>query len=780
MSERPGWNGVVGRRADDRITRRRFIGELAAAAGAAGGLPLAASPASGAPAGKDAAAGEDGRLLELVDPFIGVEQEGQTVPGAKVPFGFATVSPDTTDPGEFYNTSGYDSGGEVLGFSQTHVSGTGGRGKYGNFRLTPLTGEPRISNLGSGKSEEEASPGYYRVALSPSGIEAELTATRLCGFHRYAFPEGERPVLVLDATSVVEIDDRAAPTPVSFRQRPTASEVQVVGDDRVEGSASFEGGWNPGPYTLHFSLQFGRPFAESGTFSGEGMRRGAVSARGGDGERVGVFAVFGPGGSAEDTVVRAKIGLSWVDVQKARKNLEAGVPGWDFDAVRKEAEDAWEEALAKIRIEGGTEEQRRIFYTGLYRSHFMPHDLSGENAAFGPAADAHYEDYYALWDTFRTVHPLLTLIQPERQSEMVSSLVEIYEDTGWMPDSRIAGNNGLTQGGSNGDVLIADAIVKGLPSVDYERAYEALEKNAGVEPAHPLFEGRGGISEYEDLGYVSLGIERSGTRTVEYAYNDFCVAQVAYSLGDWPGYQKYLSRSLNWKNLWDVESQAIRPRHADGRWLEDFDHTFEYPGERYEVFGAPFYEGSAYQYSTYVPHDVQGLIDLLGGDDAFVAWLDRLFEEGIYTQDNEPDILAPYLYIHAGRHDKSAERIREILNTEYATGRAGLPGNDDAGTMSSWYAWSAMGLYPNAGQPYYYIASPIFTTATIDLGNSFSVEAPETSQRNGYVREAYLNGVPLERAWLRHSELVGGGTLYLRMDSEPSTWGAGERPPSVS
>ncbi len=761
-----------------RITRRAFLGGLAAGAGAAAGGVFPARTVTASRATPDGR-----RLLELVNPFVGVEDEGQTVPGAKVPFGFATVSPDTTDPGEFYNTSGYDSHGAVLGFSQTHVSGTGGRGKYGNFRLTPLTGEPRVSDPGSGKGEETASPGYYSVVLSRNGIQAELTATRMCGFHRYSFPEGETPVVMLDATSLVEIDDRAAPTPVSFRQRPTRSEVRVAGGNRIEGSASFEGGWNPGPYTLHFCLEFDQPSAESGTFSGGKLQRGAASAVGGRGEGIGAYAAFEPDG--EGAVVHAKIGLSWIGPEKARKNLEAGITGWDFDAVRSRAEAAWEEVLSKVRVEGGAEEQRRIFYTALYRTHFMPHDLSGENAAFGTAAASigpHYEDYYALWDTFRTVHPLLTLIQPERQSEMVQSLITTYVDTGWMPDARIAGSNGLTQGGSHADVLIADAIVKGLPGIDYERAYEALQKNAGVEPERALFEGRGGISEYKTLGYVSLDTERSGTRTVEYAHDDFCVAQVAYTMGDWPGYQEHLSRSLNWKNLWDAESEAIRPRHSDGTFLEDFDRTFEYPGEIYEVFAAPFYEGSAYQYSTYVPHDAQGLINLLGGDEAFVAWLDKLFESGVYTQDNEPDILAPYLYIHAARHDRTAERVRELLASEYNTRRLGLPGNDDAGTMSSWYVWGAMGLYPNAGQSYYYIGSPVFKRTTLRLGGglTFTVEAPRTSEENLYVREAYLNGIALGCAWLRHSELAGGGVLYLRMGAEPSGWGADERPPSVS
>ncbi len=762
-----------------RITRRRF---LAAAAAASTSLVLARTPLGHAAqeAGPEAVADS---LLGYVDPFVGVDNEGQTVPGAQVPFGFASVSPDTTDPGEKYTTTGYDSEGEVLGFSQTHVSGTGGRSKYGNFRMTPLVGELTVEEQRYQKGEEEASPGYYSVTLEDGGIGVELTATRLCGLHRYTFPaasaDASEAHVILDATSVIEVDDRAMPTPVSFMQRPTSSEVSIVEPDRVEGSASFEGGWAPGPYTLYFHAQFDRPFDRAGTWTGEEIGE-EPSAEGGENETIGAYATFDLEDEAE-TVVQTRIGLSFTSVEKARENLEGETPDFDFDDTRSEAEAAWEETLSKIQVEGGTEEERSIFYTGLYRTHFMPHDLTGENVWWDSEAP-HYEEFYAIWDTFRTVHPLLTLIQPERQSAMVQSLIETYENTGWMPDSRIAGNNGLTQGGSNGDVLVADAIVKGLKDIDYETAYEALVKNADEEPEDPLSEGRGGVSYLEELGYVSLDYERSGTRTVEYAYNDYCIALVARALGREEDYEEYLERSGYWQNLWDDETRSIRPRYPDGSYLEGFDPTHNYPDDEYGVFDAPFYEGNGYQYSTYVPHDVQGLINKLGGDEEFVAWLDELFDEGVHTQNNEPDILAPYLYLHAGRPDKTAERVRDLLSGEYSTGRTGLPGNDDSGTMSSWYVWSAMGLYPNAGQPYYYIGSPLFTQASIDLGGgrSFTVEAPDASEDNKYVLSATLDGEALDRAWLHHEELFRGGRLVLEMGDNPLNWGGSDRPPSVS
>jgi predicted alpha-1,2-mannosidase len=485
-----------------------------------------------------------------------------------------------------------------------------------------------------------------------------------------------------------------------------------------------------------------------------------------------------------------KMGVSFIGAEKARKNLLQEIPTWDFNLVRRQTEAAWESVLGRIAIEGGTEEQSRIFYTALFHSHYMPHDLTGENVWWN-SSEPHYEEFYAIWDTFRTHFPLLTLIQPERQRDMVRSLVDTYVHTGWMPDSRIAGANGMTQGGSNGDVVVADALVKGVTGIDYRKAYEAMVKNAEVDSPRPLYEGRE-ASEYRRLGYVSMNYPRSASRTVEYAYNDFCIAQVAQALGYSADSRKYFDRSKNWMNVWSDETRSARPRYADGRWLTPFEAAHFYPDKDYSYWDAPFYEGSGYIYGTYVPHDVQGLINKLGSDERFIAWLDAFFNNahtrnpsfnrGLYNHNNEPDFLAAFLYIHAGRPDRTQERVRHILGTEYTTGRGGLPGNDDSGAMSSWYVWGALGLYPNAGQPYYYICSPLFRRATINLTGTttFIIEAADSSERNLYVQSATLNGRALDRAWLKHEEIARGGRLVLQMGPASSTWGRDNRPPSMS
>jgi predicted alpha-1,2-mannosidase len=705
------------------------------------------------------AAGAAQSLLALADPFFGADRGGNTVPGARVPFGFVSLSPDTVEPG----TSGYRSRADILGFSHTHLSGTGGNGKYGNFLVTPLVGPVRLNNLASAKSEERASPGYYTVLLNRDRIRAELTATRLAGMHRYTFPAVGRVHILIDAASVVETG------PAPFRQQPLECEVRVLPPNRIEGTGNFNGGWNPAPYTLHFSAEFDRPFAAFGVWRNDKITEGSRAA---NGQKAGAYAAFD---SSSNPVVQLRVGLSFLSPAKARANLEREMPRWDFEGLRRDAEAAWQRMFSHIAVEGGTEDQRRTFYSALYRAGNMPHDLSGENT-WWDSSEPHYEDYCTIWDTFRTLHPLLTLIEPERQRDMVRSLIDIAEHTGWMPDSRVAGANGLTQGGTHADALIADAMVKGLKGIDYRQALRLMVKSAEVQSPRPFYEGRE-LRDYLRLGYMSLDYDRSASRTLEYAFNDFCIAQVARGLGEQAIHRRFLKRSGNWANVWDDNYRAMRPRHADGSWLEPFSRDFASGW-----WSGPFYEGSSWQYSTFVPHDPQGLINRVGGDQAYVDWLDEFFDTGKYNPGNEPDILAAYLYIHAARPDRTAERVRRLLATYFRPGRAGLPGNDDSAAMSTWFIWGAIGLYPNTGQDFYYIGSPLFERARIDVGGgrSFTIEARGTSESAKYVRSATLNGKPLQRAFLRHAEILAGGTLSLVMGTAPSDWGRAARPPSVS
>lgn len=713
------------------------------------------------------------QLTSAVDVFTGTENKGNTLPGAAIPWGFVHLSPDTVGG----LTSGYDSKNDISGFSHTHVSGTGGPGKYGNFRVMPGVGEINLADLASPKAVEVASPGYYSVNLTRYSIKAELTATRLVGFHRYTFPKTNQAQIFFDAGSILR---PGKPRPLL--QSLLENKIRIVGKNRLEGMVKVRGGWNEGPYTLYFSAEFDHKFSDYGIWKdGENPK---INPRkvlvNGTTENVGAYLTFD---TMKNQKVQLKVGVSFISTKKARANIKQETPDWNFEKVRQSAESKWETALSKIQIEGATAAQRQIFYTAMYHAQYMPSNLTGENV-WWKSSEPHYEDFFCLWDTFRGVHPLLTLIQPERQRDIVRSLIDTYEHTGWMPDSRVAGVNGWVQGGTNGDIVIADALAKNLKGINYEKAYEALVKNAEVDSKYPQNEGRE-VADYKRLGYMPIDYKgtkgffygRSASRTLEYAYEDFCIAQVAKSLGKTADYEKYLKRSANWRNLWDDSTKSIRPHYASGRWLEDFS-----PTKYYKSWNDPFYEGNAWQYSTYIPHDGQGLINKFGGDEKFNEWLDEFFKTNQYVQSNEPDHLAAFLYIHSGQPQKTWEIVREILAKDYKTGRGGLPGNDDAGAMSAWFVWNSIGLFPNAGQPFYYISSPIFPKIKINPGGGkqFTIEATETSETNKYVQSATLNDKFLDRAWLKHEEIVGGGSLILKMGAVPTDFGKNNRPPSVS
>ena len=722
--------------------------------------------------------------LERVDPLVGTSNGGNTTPGAQVPFGFISFGPDTASADHGY-TNGYNPQAEITGFSYTHESGTGGESKYGNFRVTPTVGALSPRNLLFPSQKEKAEPGYYAVVLGQPGqqVRTELTATRLVGYSRYTFPANTKANLLLDISSRIRMQGGRSSVP-SFPQSVTDGSVTLTNARHAEGFVSMTGGWNPSPYTLYFAAELSQDAIETGTWDQNQLYPGRNQASGIDQQphssesyrnQLGAYFRFD---TTHQTTVEMRLAVSFLSVSQARQTL-AAEGHISFDEARQQATAQWKSVLAKIDVEGGTDEQKKIFYTALYRSHVMPHDLTGENV-WWKSDKPHYEDFYTLWDTFRTLHPLFTLIEPERQTAMVQSLLDTYTHTGWLPDARIAGANGMTQGGSNGDILLADALVKNLPGIDPKLAYAAASKDADVDttPDRSWYEGRL-LDDWKHLGYMSLTSQRSASRTLEYAADDYSVATIAHLLGKTTDEQRFLSSSANWKHLWDAKLQCIRPRYADGVPLENFECDHLYPDSLLLWWDAPFYEGSSSQYSTYVPQDFYALIGVLGGPVAATHWLDRLFDQQLYTQGNEPDMLAPYTYIYMGRQDRTAERVRHILATEYHTGRAGLPGNDDAGTMSSWYVWSAMGLYPLAGQPLYLIGSPLFTSTTIHLGNdnAFTVLAANSSNSAIYVQSAELNGKPLHRAWLTHREIIAGGQLTLHMGDHPQPWDT-ELPPN--
>jgi predicted alpha-1,2-mannosidase len=711
-----------------------------------------------------------------VDPFLGADGGGNVFPGPALPFGMIKPGPDM-DTGENSPNAGWAATGDIRGFSQTHVSGTGGGDKYGNVLVMPTVGEPTASGYQSPRANERASAGFYGVTLSRSGVGAEITTARRTALYRFSYPASSKSNLLFDVAHCL-----IAGAKYGEGQSITASAIQVLSPTEVTGSTSVTGGWNKqtNSYTVYFYARTDTPAAAWGTWTNDRLQPGSRTAQAGAKTPSGAWLSF-PTRAGQQ--VQMKIGISFLSAAQARRNAEAEIPNFDFAATQSAAVAAWDKALSTVEVTGETPEQTQIFYTALYHTMLMPVDRTGENPLWN-SAEPYYDDYYAIWDIFRSSGPLLTLIAPERQTGIVRSLVDIYRHEGWLPDARSGNFNGRTQGGSNAEFMITDAYLKGLTGIDWETAYAAEVHDAEVSPADHFKEGRGGLDDWHKLGYVSMeGSDRSGSVHMEYAANDFEIALLAKGLGKTADYEKYLSRSANWKSLWDssfTESGFqgfIRPRHRDGSWLAPFTAM-----DSCSWNGNTFYEGNSWTYSTFVPQDVASLIDKSGGKEQFLRRLDAFFDvPDRYDVGNEPGFLAPYLYNWAGRPDKTAEHVRAIIAKSYHTGPSGLPGNDDSGAMSSWFAFGQIGIYPNAGQDVYLIGSPAYPRTTLHLadGKDFVIEATNVSAKNLYIISAQLNGKPLDRAWLRHAEIVAGGRLVLTMSSTPAHWAESDLPPST-
>jgi len=733
-------------------------------------------------------------LYTAVDPFIGSGGDGHIFVGPSAPFGMVKPGPDCKG----HSNSGYiaDKKVPLLGFSQTHVSGTGGGPKYGNIQVMPFSGDFDAIYQESSRGEEIAKAAYYSIMLDKWKIKAELTTADRASFYRFVFSQKGKKAVKVDAGFF--LGEPKTPDPDAREaQQFVGSEVTVVGNNEVRGYTRIRGGWNNGTaYTVYFSAVFDHPFANFSTWKNKQLSPGK-NIQFDSGDKTGAIAYFD--GAAGDTI-QVKIGISYISVEKARYNLDQEIPDWDFNRVLATTQQKWEKLLNRIEIDNSaTQEQRTMFYTGLYHTMLMPVDRTGENPLW-ISDEPYYDDFYAIWDTFRSSNPLLTLIMPSREVSIVNALLNIYHRDGYMPDARSGNYNGRTQGGSNADVLIADAYVKGLQGIDYNKGLQAMLKNADVPPGGiEEKEGRGGLTDYNTLGYVSTRFVRAGTRTVEYAYNDYCIATVAKGLDQDRLYQRFLKQSDNWQNLWrpyenNGANGFILPRDPDGRWVDTIDCNVlnaPYKQMQYNPLAvdypncvcwwcAFFYEASSWEYSLYVPHDVKTLISKSGGEEAFRKRLDIFFNNKYYNVSNEPSFLTPNLYHWIGRPDLSSTRIHNIIDSSYNTSAAGLPGNDDSGAMSSWLDFHMMGLFPNAGQSYYLINAPYFTKTVIhqENGKDFTIVARNLSKKNSYIRAVKLNGVSYDKSWLEHQDIVNGGELVLEMGDKPGTWGTQVRPPS--
>jgi len=650
---------------------------------------------------------------------------------------------------------------------------------------------------------ETATPYYYAVDLATSGIRAEFTATKTAAYYRFTFPQGRHAHLILSA-----IKD---------------AEIEVVGSHTVEGSTRVGGTVSQirnetGTTREYFYAEFSRPFGESLTW--RGMTISSQAKQAGDG-----IGFISDVASTAGEQIEVRIGISYISEEQARLNLEREIPGWTFDQVKAKTRAEWNTALAGISTVGGSERQRTIFYTALYRSLERMTDITEDGKYFSGydhsvhVVDGH--DFYVddgLWDTYRSLHPLQLLLDPGRQQDMIRSYLRMEEQSGMLPSFPSVAGEQAVMIGHHAAALFLDTYEKGYRDFDVERAYEAVRKAATETTMIPW--GRGPLTEL-DRSYFAKGFfpaldrgeketiaEVGGERrqavsvTLEAAYDDWCVAEMAKELGKKEDAAYFGKLAQNYRNVFNPEIGWMAPKDKDGKWIPDFDTKLDggQGGRDY------FTEVNTWIYTFSVQHDVAGLIGLMGGRDAFNKTLDRLFVEqygtskwhfleqfpdatglvGLYAQGNEPSFHIPYLYDFSGQPWKTQRRVRQLMDVWYTDGPLGIPGDDDGGATSSWYVLSAIGIYQVCpGSPVYEIGSPIFARSTVRLGNGklFTIVADHVSARNKYIQSAQLNGKALNRAWFAHKEIANGGMLTLEMGDKPNVqWGARpeDAPPSMS
>jgi len=716
-------------------------------------------------------------LVRHVDPMIGTLGPGNVIPGALVPHGMVRLSPATRE--EQGSIDAYEHERDRIdGFSHTHLEGPGGSvNGYSQILFTPSVGVVKTTPEDYASSfshdTEEASPGYYAVTLEDHGIRAEVTAAPRAGYHRYTFPAAERANVLIDlgycrgdtrGGAVEILDERTVRGHGYYTLHPLIEMLFPAGETSTSLLA------------VYFHAEFDRPFEEYGTWTAAGPVTGSGTE---SGPGIGAWVTFE---TSADQVVRAKVGISFIDAQQARRNLEVDIGERSFDQVGEDASAAWNTLLNRVQVEGGADEELTAFYTALYHSLFQPADSTEADGLFHQAADGiggtyeaegwrYFTDDWCMWDTFRTSHPLGTIVEPEIRADVVRSLLHWYEVGGWLPKCTWhATGYSRVMIGNPAVPIIADALSKGLDDFDHELAWQAVRK-AGTEDT-PLgaFQGvcgypnLGTLPEYVEQGWVSheCDTSQSVSLTLEYAHDDWCTARIADALGHSDDAALFMERSGSWKNHWNPAVGFMQGRHEDGSWVEPFD-----PADT-EGLNNDFCEASSWIYTWFVPHDVQGLVSAMGGAEEFMAKLDAYFDGGHHDPTNQPGFHTPFLYNFAGAPGKAGQRVRALMAEEFGTGPGGLPGNDDAGAMSAWYVLAAMGLYPVCpGDPAYQLVPPLFERTTIHLhpafypGGTFTIERAGAGDR---IAAASLNGEPLDRTWITHDEVAGGGTLSLTLE----------------
>ncbi len=707
---------------------------------------------------------------KLVNPMVGTNAHGHTFPGAVVPFGMIQLSPDTRLE-TWDGCSGYHySDISILGFSHTHFSGTG-VGSGADIMLMPVTGEAFVK-LGSKDGtkndfrsaylhkNETASPGYYSVRLE-NKVFAELTCTERVGLHQYSFPSGEQANILVDLAHGVT-------------SRVDSLYLEVINNTTLTGFRHAYSSLD-GDKTVYFVIEFSVPFSDYNVevqdkAIGEKPRSGGKNLR----------ACFRFDNTSQNKVL-ARVALSRVDKEGAFKNLKAELTNWDFNSVREKASQKWQNELSKIEVEGGTHEQQATFYTALYHCYIHPNiAMDADRRYMGTDHKIHtatgFDNYtnFSLWDTFRALHPLFTIINQQRTNQFIRSMTERYLNSGTLMIMEFGGNEGFGMIGYHALSVIADAYVKGIREYDVNLTFEGMKM---------LSEGiRAGKESYLKLGFIPCDVDdQSVSKTLEYAYDDWCITRLAKDL-DTKSFHRYSQKGNFYQNVYCPEVGFMRGKTSSYEWEKPFS----------PLSTANFTEGNAYQFSLFVPQDYQGLFKLMGGAEAVDVWLDKCFttkmdpsqsrtgdmtgDIGQYVHGNEPSHHMAYLYNYLGKPWKTQKQVRQIMDRLYSDKPDGLSGNEDAGQMSAWYVLSALGFYSTTpGMDYYVIGSPTFPKATIHLesGRKFTIKAPNTSHNNIYINSTTLNGAVTTKSYLKHADIMKGGEFIIEMAGHPDKiWGS--------
>ncbi|WP_299531549.1 GH92 family glycosyl hydrolase [Ulvibacterium sp.] len=719
-------------------------------------------------------------VLSYVDPFIGTGGHGHTYPGATTPFGRVQPSPDNGITGWDWCSGYHVSDSIISGFGQLHLSGTG-IGDLTDVLLMPTTKTVDVSLFGKGRdtlpytskfshTNETASPGYYQVFLENPEVDVELTANDYVAYHQYTYKNKEKESsFILDLGYEVNWD------------KATASGVTIENDTLVSGYR-FSKGWAKNQ-KVFFAIETSNPITGNSLVADGQIAENTNKV---EGTKTGGQFFFG----THTKAVGLKIAVSSVSIENAKKNLKS-YGSQNFDAVRLETENTWKGLLDRIRIETPVDSLKTIFYTSFYHTQVAPTLFSDSNGEFrlqnDSIAKAEGFDMYStlsLWDIFRAETPLLSVLDPERINAMVRSMLAYYDQSGVLPVWVLSGNETGTMPGYHSVSIIAEAYLKGIRDYDTEKAFEAMKKTMTGDER--------GLGPYQEFGYIPYDImDQSVSISLELAYNDWCLGQVAKEMGKQEDYEYFTKRSKAFQNFYDPNSGFLRGKSSDGTaFHEPFD-----PKVSNHIEDTDYTEGNAWQHSWYVLHDVGGLIELHGGGEPFSKMVEQLFTEsselkgdnisadisgliGQYAHGNEPSHHIAYMFNKAGQPWRTQYWSREILNSQYTTQPDGLSGNEDCGQMSAWYVMSAIGIYPmNPASLEYEIGSPLFKKSTIKLPNdkTFVISAPNTSKENLYVQSVKLNGESLNRTYIRHEEIVSGGTLDFEMGPRPNTlWGVGD------